>query len=86
MVNPRNKNSVLIVKQEPENNAKNDTNDSDHNTSKLPSIFDGEYFTVVEQASPEIYVVRCNICAPEMPLLRAATKSNGNLLKHIQVS
>lgn len=52
---------------------------------KTNEIFDGEFFMIASQQN-DIINVRCVSCGNDAPLLRSSCKSNGNILKHIQVS
>lgn len=51
---------------------------------KVSGIYDGEYFEILNRIQDTLFV-RCNTCGPDGLQLRASTKSNGNILKHIKV-
>lgn len=52
--------------------------------NRKANIYDGEYFQILNQQN-ELLLVQCMACAPEIVKLRSTIKSNGNILKHIQV-
>lgn len=52
---------------------------------KLSGIYDGEYFEILHRQEDTLFV-KCNTCGPDGLQLRASTKSNGNILKHVKVS
>lgn len=54
------------------------------NERQISSIYDGEYFEILNRQESTLFV-KCNTCGPDALQLRASTKSNGNILKHIKV-
>ncbi|KAJ6636220.1 Leucine-rich repeat-containing protein 47 [Pseudolycoriella hygida] len=54
-----------------------------HLEERISSIYDGEYFRVIQRKGDSL-IVQCITCGPDAPQLRASRRSNGNILKHIQ--
>lgn len=57
---------------------------SNEREKRKANIYDGEFFQILNKQK-ELLLVQCMICSPEIVKLRSTIKSNGNILKHIQV-